>query len=522
MVDHRRQGAPNSRPRQAPRRPKPETGADSPAAPVGRGDKTTHGTETKTPSFSPRTDALFAEAARLAKLDPRARGQKPPRGKDGPRTDERPTEGRKPSLHKADGHKVDAPKFEGRKSEGRKSDDRPRGPHPKSRPDTRPDRRDRTAPPTAAAAVEPVAPRRPDPSIASFDSRPSGLADQAVGERVAKALARAGVASRREVERYIADGRVAVNGRVLDSPAVKIDAGDVLTVDGAVVNEAEPTRLWRYHKPVGLLTTHQDPNGRPTVFENLPKELPRVISVGRLDLASEGLLLLTNDGSLARALEMPKSGWIRQYRVRAFGRTSQVKLDELARGVTVEGVVYGPVHAKLDKVARTESVGGSNVWITVSISEGKNREVRRVLESIGLKVNRLIRLAYGPFALGTLPVSAVEEVGPRVIRELLAGFIAPENMPRGDRPVGPLLIAPGASRIRRMPERPGSVAAPPGEARASAAPAAAPAAPKKAYKAGWAKPSIRPKGPVKAAPKPGPKAGPKAGARAGKRPPKRP
>ena len=332
---------------------------------------------------------------------------------------------------------------------------------------------------------------------------------------MAKALARAGVASRREVERYIAEGRVAVNGRVLESPAVKIDAGDVLTVDGAVVNEAEPTRLWRYHKPVGLLTTHQDPNGRPTVFENLPKELPRVISVGRLDLASEGLLLLTNDGALARALEMPKSGWIRQYRVRAFGRTSQVKLDELARGVTVEGVVYGPVHARLDKVARTESVGGSNVWITVSISEGKNREVRRVLESIGLKVNRLIRLAYGPFALGTLPVSAVEEVGPRVIRELLTGFIAPENMPRGDRPVGPLLIAPGASRIRKMPERPGAVAAAAtADGRTAPAPAAPPAAPKKAYKAGWAKPSIRPKGPAKP--------GAKAGTKAGKRPPKRP
>jgi len=456
----------------------------------------------KKPSFAPRTDALFAEAARLAKLDPRARTQKPPRGKDGPRAEDRKPEGRKPH----DRPREDRPRDD-RQSHDRKPHDRKPGP--------RPERRERSAPPVAAAAAEPAPTRRPDPSIASFDSRPSGLADQAVGERVAKALARAGVASRREVERYIAEGRVAVNGRVLESPAVKIDAGDVLTVDGAVVNEAEPTRLWRYHKPVGLLTTHQDPNGRPTVFENLPKELPRVISVGRLDLASEGLLLLTNDGALARALEMPKSGWIRQYRVRAFGRTSQVKLDELARGVTVEGVVYGPVHARLDKVARTESVGGSNVWITVSISEGKNREVRRVLESIGLKVNRLIRLAYGPFALGTLPVSAVEEVGPRVIRELLTGFIAPENMPRGDRPVGPLLIAPGASRIRKMPERPGAVgAAATADGRTAPAPAAPPAAPKKAYKAGWAKPSIRPKGPAKPGGKPG--------AKAGKRPPKRP
>ena len=469
MVDHRRQGAPNSRPRQAPRRRKPETAGEKPAAPDAPAAKKA--------SFSPRTDALFAEAARMAKLDPRARSR----------------DGVAKGAKTEKGPKAHGPKPQGAKPQGEKAyGDAKRGPRPERA----------AAPPPP----EPAPTRRPDPSIASFDSRPSGLADQAVGERVAKALARAGVASRREVERYIADGRVAVNGRVLDSPAVKIDAGDVLTVDGAVVNEAEPTRLWRYHKPVGLLTTHQDPNGRPTVFENLPKELPRVISVGRLDLASEGLLLLTNDGALARALEMPKSGWIRQYRVRAFGRTSQVKLDELAKGVTVEGVVYGPVHAKLDKVARTESVGGSNVWITVSISEGKNREVRRVLESVGLKVNRLIRLAYGPFALGTLPVSAVEEVGPRVIRELLTGFIAPENMPRGDRPVGPLLIAPGASRIRRMPDRPGAAAVP-GAARPAAAPAAPAAPPKKAYKAGWAKPSIRPKGP----PKPG-----------GKRPPRRP
>ena len=490
MVDHRRQGAPNSRSRQARRRPKPETAGEKPAAPDAPAAKTA--------SFSPRTDALFAEAARMAKLDPRARSR----------------DGAAKGAKDAKGPKAHGPKPQGPKPQGAKAyGDAKRGPRPERRPDKGGARPERDA---APPPPEPAATRRPDPSIASFDSRPSGLADQAVGERVAKALARAGVASRREVERYIADGRVAVNGRVLDSPAVKIDAGDVLTVDGAVVNEAEPTRLWRYHKPVGLLTTHQDPNGRPTVFENLPKELPRVISVGRLDLASEGLLLLTNDGALARALEMPKSGWIRQYRVRAFGRTSQVKLDELAKGVTVEGVVYGPVHAKLDKVARTESVGGSNVWITVSISEGKNREVRRVLESVGLKVNRLIRLAYGPFALGTLPVSAVEEVGPRVIRELLTGFIAPENMPRGDRPVGPLLIAPGASRIRRMPDRPGSAsgAASSGEGRTAAAPAAPPAAPKKAYKAGWAKPSIRPKGPAKP--------GPKSGAKAGKRPPKRP
>ena len=234
------------------------------------------------------------------------------------------------------------------------------------------------------------------------------------GERIAKALARAGVASRRDVERYIAEGRVALNGQVLDTPAVKVSAGDVLTVDGKVVDAAEPTRLWRYHKPVGLLTTHKDPGGRPTVFEALPAGLPRVISVGRLDINSEGLLLLTNDGELARSLELPSSGLVRQYRARARGRTSQAELDELKDGVTVEGVDYGPIEARLDKAK--EGAQGANLWITVAITEGKNREVRRVLEHLGLKVNRLIRLAYGPFQLGTLGVGEVEEVGPRVIR----------------------------------------------------------------------------------------------------------
>ena len=366
-------------------------------------------------------------------------------------------------------------------------------PGPYTGPDPAPNARQ--APPRASS---PLAAAEPE------DHHAEGVE----GERIAKALARAGVASRREVERYIAEGRVAVNGRLLTSPAVKIAAGDVLTVDGAVINEAEPTRLWRYHKPVGLLTTHNDPNGRPTVFENLPQGLPRVISVGRLDLNSEGLLLLTNDGSLARALELPKSGWIRRYRVRAFGRTDQKKLDELAKGVVVEGVTYGAIEARLDKVTRTESVGGSNVWITVAIAEGKNREVRRVMESIGLKVNRLIRLAYGPFALAILPTGAVEEVGPRVIRELLADFIAPENMPKGDRTAGPVL-APSGGRSRRNPDRPA-------EADGARRAAEAPVKEKKVYKAGWAKAAPK-KGPAKAAPKPG-RSGKAAKAGAGAQP----
>ncbi|MDP3661217.1 pseudouridine synthase [Phenylobacterium sp.] len=262
----------------------------------------------------------------------------------------------------------------------------------------------------------------------------AGQADDAArpGERVAKALARAGVASRREVERLIELGRVALNGQVLTTPAVKVEPGDILTVDGEVVNEAEPARLFRYHKPAGLVTSHSDPQGRPTVFAALPPGLPRLISVGRLDLNSEGLLLLTNDGGLARALELPASGVVRRYRARAHGRVTQDKLDRLKAGVTVEGVQYGPIDARLDKAK--EGPQGANLWITVTLAEGKNREVRRVLESLGLKVNRLIRLSYGPLALGTLEVGAIEEVGPRVLREQFVEHIAPEALPKGERP----------------------------------------------------------------------------------------
>lgn len=256
-------------------------------------------------------------------------------------------------------------------------------------------------------------------------------------ERVAKALARAGVASRREVERLINLGKVAVNGRILDGPAVLVSRDDILTVDGEVVNAPEATRLWRYHKPVGLVTTHKDPQDRPTVFQNLPEGLPRVVSVGRLDLNSEGLLLLTNDGDLARALEMPNNGWRRVYRVRALGHATQEKLDRLKDGITVDGVRYGAIEATLDK-AKENRTGGANVWITVALNEGKNREVRKVLDALNLKVNRLIRVAYGPFQLGTLEAGYAEEVGPRVIREQLAELIAPESLPTGDKVSTPL------------------------------------------------------------------------------------
>jgi 23S rRNA pseudouridine2605 synthase len=229
---------------------------------------------------------------------------------------------------------------------------------------------------------------------------------------VAKFLARAGVCSRRDAERLIAEGRVKLNGKVLDTPAVKVTAKDKVSVDGRPVGAAEPTRLWRFHKPSGLVTTHRDPGGRATVFEHLPKDMPRVISVGRLDLTSEGLLLLTNDGELARRLELPSNGWLRRYRARAFGRVEQGELDQLKDGITVEGVRYGPIEAKLERAA-------ANSWITLSLTEGKNREVRRVLEALGLKVNRLIRIAYGPFQLGTLAPGAVEEIPRKVVKDQL-------------------------------------------------------------------------------------------------------
>lgn len=230
-------------------------------------------------------------------------------------------------------------------------------------------------------------------------------------------LARAGVCSRRDAERLIAEGRVKLNGKTLDTPAVKVAGGDKLTVDGRLVGQAPVTRVWRYHKPAGLVTTHRDPAGRATVFEHLPKDLPRVISVGRLDLTSEGLLLLTNDGELARRLELPSNAWLRRYRARAFGRITQAELDVLQQGLGVDGVNYRGIEAKLERSQ------GANVWITLTLSEGKNREVRRVLEALGLKVNRLIRVSYGPFQLGALKPGEVEEVPRKLLREQLGGAL---------------------------------------------------------------------------------------------------
>jgi len=238
------------------------------------------------------------------------------------------------------------------------------------------------------------------------------------GERVAKVMARAGIASRRAAEAMIAAGRVSVNGAAISSPALNVSLRDKITVDGQPLPGRARTRLFRYHKPRGLVTTHSDPQGRPTIFAKLPKRLPRLISVGRLDLNSEGLLLLTNDGGLARALELPSTGWERRYRVRALGRVTQNALDGLKRGVAVAGVRYGPIEAALDREQ------GANVWLTVSLREGKNREVRRVLEHLGLKVNRLIRIAYGPFELGDLEDGTVAEVETDELRKRLGPELA--------------------------------------------------------------------------------------------------
>ncbi len=233
------------------------------------------------------------------------------------------------------------------------------------------------------------------------------------GERIAKRIARAGVCSRREAERRILAGRVSLNGQALRDPAVNVGPRDLVEVDGALLAAPEPARLWRYHKPAGLLTTDRDPEGRPTVFETLPPHLPRVVSVGRLDLASEGLLLLTNDGGLARELELPSRGWVRRYRARVRGRVDEARLARLAGGAEIDGWRYGPITASLDEQR------GGNAWLTVSLAEGRNREVRRVLEHLGHPVNRLIRLAYGPFQLGNLPRGAVAEVKRKALREQL-------------------------------------------------------------------------------------------------------
>ena len=261
--------------------------------------------------------------------------------------------------------------------------------------------------------------------------------DTSKGERIAKVIARAGLCSRREAERWIIDGRVSVDKKILTTPACVVTTKSRILVDGKPLPELDVTRLWRYHKTTGLMTSHSDPEGRETVFEKIPDTLPRVISVGRLDYNSEGLLLLTNDGELARKLELPSTGWARRYRVRVHGHVNEDALLKLKNGVTVEGITYGSIVARLDRQK------SDNAWLTVSIHEGKNREIRKIMEHLNLTVNRLIRISYGPFQLGNLAEGDVEEIRGRTLREQL-GEVNPQAQkkqqqgnkkpPRGKKP----------------------------------------------------------------------------------------
>jgi 23S rRNA pseudouridine2605 synthase len=283
---------------------------------------------------------------------------------------------------------------------------------------------------------------------------------EAKGERIAKVIARAGICSRRDAERLITEGRVLLNGRKLDTPAITVGPRDRIEVNGTPLATRERTRLWLFHKPKGLVTTNRDPEGRPTVFSALPADMPRVLSVGRLDINTEGLLLLTNDGGLARVLELPSTGWLRRYRVRAHGRVEQPALDALRRGVTIEGMIYGAVEAEIERLQ------GTNIWLQVGLREGKNREVKRILEHLGLGVNRLIRISYGPFQLGDLEPGEAREVRGRVLRDQLgdklanaagADFEAPIRSPEpADDAPRPKTLRAKATRVRGETESQGA------------------------------------------------------------------
>lgn len=247
------------------------------------------------------------------------------------------------------------------------------------------------------------------------------------GERIAKVIARAGFCSRRDAERLIAQGRVKLNGKKLESPAVNVKPADMIRIDGKELSKQQEPRLWRYHKPAGLIVSHRDPQGRPTVFDRMPPELPRVVSIGRLDINTEGLLLLTNDGAIARHLELPATGWVRRYRVRAYGRPDPEALARLKDGIEIDGHRYGAIEAAID------TQQGDNAWLTIALREGKNREIKKVAEHLGLAVNRLIRVGFGPFTLADLVRGQVEEVPHKLLRELLGDKVKPPRRTNADR-----------------------------------------------------------------------------------------
>ena len=311
------------------------------------------------------------------------------------------------------------------------------------RADTEGDGSAKSAAKKAARKAKPQPPQQtvpaPEPEPAS-SADTEGLIETPPGERIAKAMARAGIASRRDAETMIVAGRVSVNGETLTSPARNVTENDRILIDGEPMPSRERSRLWIFHKPRGVVTTARDPEGRQTVFEVLPEDLPRVVAVGRLDINTEGLLLLTNDGGLAKVIAHPDTGWLRRYRVRAHGDTDQAQLDRLAKGVTIDGMEYGPVEATLDRVQ------GDNVWLTLGLREGKNREVKRILEHLGLSVNRLIRLSFGPFQLGDLEVGLVEEVRTRVLKDQLGKSLAEQAGVDFDSPVREPIAPFGGTR----------------------------------------------------------------------------
>ncbi|KAF0172323.1 MAG: 23S rRNA pseudouridine synthase [Rhodobacteraceae bacterium] len=292
-----------------------------------------------------------------------------------------------------------------------------------------------TSPPKIAGPRQAATPAKP--AAAKPTAKTAGTPE---GERIAKVLSRAGVASRREAERMIELGEVSVNGKVITSPALNVTPSDKITVRGTLVGAPEQARLWLYYKPDGLVTSESDEKGRPTVFENLPEELPRVMSVGRLDLNSEGLLLLTNDGELKRRLELPSTGWLRKYRVRVNGNPLDPDLEPLRKGIVVDGEKFQPMNVMIDRIQ------GANAWLTVGLREGKNREIRRAMSAINLTVNRLIRISYGPFRLGDLQPGEVEEVKGKVLRDQLGEGRTPDDEPKRTRAPRPATSRSGASR----------------------------------------------------------------------------